>query len=97
MPPTEPRDGKVTIKVWKMILIFLALLMYLSILWTLTALTKVNADPISDPPAYAVISAIIESATTIKSNRFHLSLKYSLKPNPIIFIRVSIINTKENM
>jgi len=38
-------------KVWKMTLILLARFMYLSILYTLKARTKVTAEPILEPPA----------------------------------------------
>ena len=97
IPPTELSDGSVTMKVWKITLILFALLIYLSILCTLKALTNVTADPIFDPPAYTAISAIIERITIIKSNRFHLSLKYSLKPSPTNFSMISTINIKVKM
>jgi hypothetical protein len=58
---------------------------------------KLTVDPIFEPPAYDAISAKIDTKTTVKSNWFHLSLKYSLIPRPVNFIASSIMKIEEKM
>lgn len=77
-PPTEARDGSVTMRVLKMTLRSLNPLTILNTLPILKVLIKVPfAPPLSIPLTLLVMIIAQVPTTTKKSNTFHASLKYS--------------------
>lgn len=59
---------------------------------TLSNLRALNADiapPERNIPTYDIMFSIVETITTIQSNKLNLSLAYSIIPIPIIFMNIS--------